>query len=170
MIRSLLCCFAVAAAAVAESSCPFGLASDDGLCGYPFLPSSDVLGVGTLRIQGMLEYIDVDGEGSMIRLPLGAGWGLLNRASLLAIRVDHEKCTLCGVCRKVCPVDIGIYADPDSAECVRCFRCMKCPESAVSIGLRPFRRESNGGPGAKTDILDAGTTEKADANCGGRDE
>lgn len=68
--------------------------------------------------------------------PLGAAWGLFNRASLLCIRVDQDACTKCDFCRAVCPVDISIYENPDSAECVRCLKCLKCPEGAVKLALR----------------------------------
>jgi len=72
--------------------------------------------------------------------PLGAAWGLFNRVSLLAMEVDRSRCDLCGFCRAVCPVDISIYADPDSAECVRCFKCTHCPQGAVRVVLRGARR------------------------------
>ncbi len=68
--------------------------------------------------------------------PLGAAWGLFNRISLVAIDVDRSKCTRCGFCRGVCPVDIYIYEDSGSPECVRCFNCTRCPESAVRVVLR----------------------------------
>ncbi len=68
--------------------------------------------------------------------PLGAIWGILNRVSLLAVRVDQKACTKCGFCRSVCPVDISIYENSDSPECIRCFKCLKCPEGAVTVGLR----------------------------------
>jgi hypothetical protein len=84
MLRSLLWCSLAAAVSVAQSSCPFGLASGDGLCGYPNLPSSDVLDIGTFRIQGTFEYIDVDGEGYMLRLPLDAGYGWFENVEIAA--------------------------------------------------------------------------------------
>lgn len=74
--------------------------------------------------------------------PLGAAWGLFNRISLVAIDVDRSKCTRCGFCRTVCPVDILIYEDAGSAECVRCFKCTRCPESAVKVVLRGRRRNT----------------------------
>lgn len=72
--------------------------------------------------------------------PLGAAWGLFNRASLLCIRVDRSACTRCGFCTSVCPVDISIYKDPDSPECIRCLKCLKCPQSAVKLVLRTTPR------------------------------
>jgi len=74
--------------------------------------------------------------------PLGAAWGLFNRISLVAIEVDRSRCTRCGFCRTVCPVDIYIYEDAGSAECVRCFNCTRCPESAVKVVLRGARGNS----------------------------
>jgi hypothetical protein len=84
MPRCLLLCVFIATIAVAESSSPFGLASADGLSGYPRLPSSDVLEVGVFRIQGMFEYIDVDGRGNMIRLPLNVGYGWFDNVEVAA--------------------------------------------------------------------------------------
>jgi polyferredoxin len=75
--------------------------------------------------------------------PLGAAWGLFNRVSLLAVTVDASRCTKCGFCRTVCPVDILIYEDPDSAECVRCFNCTRCPEGAVKVICRTAGRSAD---------------------------
>ncbi len=84
MPRFLLLCVFLATMAAAESSSPFGMASADGLSGYPFLPSSDVLEMGIFRIQGMLEYIDVDGRGNIFRLPLDVGWGWFDNVEVSA--------------------------------------------------------------------------------------
>jgi ferredoxin-type protein NapH len=66
--------------------------------------------------------------------PLGAIFALFNRFSSLKLQVDTKKCTKCGECQKVCPVDIKIYEDPQSAQCVRCMECVKaCPVSAIKI-------------------------------------
>jgi ferredoxin-type protein NapH len=69
--------------------------------------------------------------------PLGAMWGLCNRVSLYRMAVDDAKCTACGKCREVCPVDIEIYEDPNSADCIRCLECKKvCPYGAISSGFK----------------------------------
>lgn len=69
--------------------------------------------------------------------PLGAMLGACNRISLYRMRVDIEKCDSCGKCRKVCPVDIDIFEDPDSADCIRCQECRSaCPRGAISGGFR----------------------------------
>ena len=69
--------------------------------------------------------------------PLGAMWGLFNRISIYRMAVDDEACTLCGRCREVCPVDINIYDDPNSPDCIRCLECKKeCPYGAVFSGFK----------------------------------
>jgi ferredoxin-type protein NapH len=68
--------------------------------------------------------------------PLGAAWGLFNRASLIALEVDKGACTRCGFCKAVCPMDIGVFENAGSAECIRCFKCTGCPSSAVRIVVR----------------------------------
>lgn len=73
--------------------------------------------------------------------PLGACYGLLNKVSIYRIEVDPGKCTKCMKCRKVCPVDINIFDDPDSPECIRCLECRKaCPEGAIMSGFIKSRR------------------------------
>ncbi len=68
--------------------------------------------------------------------PLGAMWGLCNRISLYRMAVDDDKCTACGKCHEVCPVDIDIFEDPNSPDCIRCLACKReCGEGAVSSGF-----------------------------------
>lgn len=64
--------------------------------------------------------------------PLGAFFALFNRVSALRLVVDMNKCVKCGKCRKVCPVDIEVFDDPNSAECIRCGLCIEeCSPKAV---------------------------------------
>jgi ferredoxin-type protein NapH len=64
--------------------------------------------------------------------PVGAFMALFNKTSLLQITVDSDACKSCDLCKKVCPVDIQIYDDPTSAECIRCGRCSTtCTKGAV---------------------------------------
>jgi len=65
--------------------------------------------------------------------PLGAFWGLFNKASLFRMAVDDEKCTLCDKCTKDCPVEISIYKSANSPDCVRCLKCVSsCKFGAIS--------------------------------------
>ncbi|PKQ27916.1 MAG: hypothetical protein CVT63_05545 [Candidatus Anoxymicrobium japonicum] len=67
---------------------------------------------------------------------LGGAYALLAPLSLYRMDVDSATCTKCGRCRKVCPVDMNVYENPNSPECVRCLSCKKeCPENAVSSGF-----------------------------------
>lgn len=69
--------------------------------------------------------------------PLGAIYGLLNKISLYRLRVDKDSCVSCGVCSKVCPMDVDPAETPDSAECIRCGKCAAaCPHSAICLSFR----------------------------------
>ena len=64
--------------------------------------------------------------------PLGAFYGLMNKVSLLGIRVDACKCISCGTCSKVCQMDVDVTRAPNHAECIRCGKCIgACPVDAI---------------------------------------
>ena len=63
--------------------------------------------------------------------PLGALYGLLAKLALLGVRVDPMRCTDCGACVKVCPVDTRRVGD---SECVHCGNCIGvCAAKAISF-------------------------------------
>ena len=63
--------------------------------------------------------------------PLGAIYSLLARLALLGVKVDPARCTDCGACVRVCPMDIRSVGD---RECVHCGRCVSvCPTQAISF-------------------------------------
>ncbi len=65
--------------------------------------------------------------------PLGAFYALMNRVSLLGIRVDACKCVSCGKCSKVCQMDVDVVRAPNHVECIRCGKCIgACPVDAIS--------------------------------------
>lgn len=69
--------------------------------------------------------------------PLGAIYALMTPVSFFRMSVDRHRCDECGRCRAVCPVDINIYENANSPECVRCLDCKRaCPAGAVSSGFR----------------------------------
>jgi ferredoxin-type protein NapH len=77
--------------------------------------------------------------------PLGAMYALLNPVSLYRMRVDYDMCDKCGACRDVCPVDINIYDNANSPECIRCLECKKaCPNGAITSGFRLDRTREPG--------------------------
>lgn len=68
---------------------------------------------------------------------LGAALALMTPVSFYRMDVDSHLCNSCGRCREVCPVDINIFDDPNSPECVRCLECKAaCPRGAVKSGFR----------------------------------
>jgi len=68
--------------------------------------------------------------------PLGAFYSLFQRISLIRIRLDNNKCVDCGICQRVCEMNVDPHKDPDSAECIRCGECMKaCPMHALSFSI-----------------------------------
>lgn len=58
-------------------------------------------------------------------------------------RIDYEKCNSCGLCRKICPMDVfdhfdRLYYIAHQKDCMTCFLCqIECPQEAVDVG--PFR-------------------------------
>ncbi|TKJ17881.1 4Fe-4S ferredoxin [Candidatus Woesearchaeota archaeon B3_Woes] len=53
--------------------------------------------------------------------------------------IDYKKCTNCGTCIEVCPVDVyekkgdkTVVAKPD--DCIGCKACeVQCPEKAITV-------------------------------------
>lgn len=63
--------------------------------------------------------------------PLGAWYGCFNRHAALGITVDRNRCTACGHCAAICPMDIKIAGDQ---ECISCGKCQhSCPSAAISF-------------------------------------
>lgn len=64
--------------------------------------------------------------------PLGAVYSVFNPISVFRYRVDKEKCTDCGVCAKVCKMQVELVEHPNHPECIRCGACKKaCPAKAI---------------------------------------
>ena len=67
--------------------------------------------------------------------PLGAIYSLFNKFSLMQLNVKKSgTCARCGYCREVCPMDIDVSENPDSAECIRCLECTVCNHIRVKWG------------------------------------
>ena len=66
--------------------------------------------------------------------PLGAFYALMNKVSLLGIKVDEHKCVSCGKCAKVCKMDVDVTKTPNHTECIRCGKCItSCPTDAIKF-------------------------------------
>jgi len=75
--------------------------------------------------------------------PLGGFYSLMGRMSMLKIRHNKNRCTLCGKCIEICPEaqvlpmvgkESGVIS---SGECTNCGRCIEvCDEDAMEFGLR----------------------------------
>ncbi|MCR4821760.1 MAG: 4Fe-4S binding protein [Treponema sp.] len=67
--------------------------------------------------------------------PLGAIYGIFNKISFYRFTIDQNKCTKCGACQKTCKLDIKVYENPNSADCIRCGDCKAaCPHGAIRVG------------------------------------
>jgi polyferredoxin len=65
--------------------------------------------------------------------PLGAIYGLFNKFSFYRFYVDQDKCIQCGICQKECRLDIPVWKNPNSLDCIRCEDCKaSCPEKAIN--------------------------------------
>jgi polyferredoxin len=58
---------------------------------------------------------------------LGTIFSFFNSFSLYQMRVDHSCCTRCDRCRENCPMDISIWQNERSVDCIRCLECTACP-------------------------------------------
>lgn len=68
--------------------------------------------------------------------PLGAIYSVFNPISVFRYRVDQEKCTGCGICARVCKMQVNPVENANSMECIRCGLCTKaCPAHAVGNSL-----------------------------------
>ena len=66
--------------------------------------------------------------------PLGAFYALMNKVSLLSIKVDEHKCVSCGKCARVCKMDVDVTKTPNHTECIRCGKCITaCPTDAIKF-------------------------------------
>jgi ferredoxin len=70
--------------------------------------------------------------------PFGFVSWIAERFSLARVKIDHEKCTDCGLCIKACPNQAAKGRVLDklfAADCFSCARCLNvCPQDAIRYG------------------------------------
>jgi polyferredoxin len=69
--------------------------------------------------------------------PLGAMLSLFNGISV--IRLDTHHCDGCNTCKSNCPMDLNVYLDLNSKDCIRCLQCTQCDNVRV---ITPFNLRS----------------------------
>ncbi|GHS97759.1 ferredoxin [Synergistales bacterium] len=78
--------------------------------------------------------------------PAGILLGVCANAAPMRIRLDEERCVLCGSCEYVCPMNCVDLKNKtlDNDRCVLCMSCAAaCPKGALSYGMpKPKERES----------------------------
>lgn len=57
--------------------------------------------------------------------PMGAIFALFNPFSFIRLEASSE-CDGCNICYDKCPMDLNVYLDVDSSECIRCLECTQC--------------------------------------------
>ncbi len=68
--------------------------------------------------------------------PLGAIYGWFNPIALSRFQMDKERCIDCKKCKAACPMDIPVYAKPNSTECIKCGKCLQaCPTDCIQVAL-----------------------------------
>lgn len=66
--------------------------------------------------------------------PLGAFYGMFHPISVYRFEIDTEKCIGCKACQKACKMDIPVWKQANSPECIRCGDCKTvCPTGAICV-------------------------------------
>jgi len=69
-----------------------------------------------------------------VACPMGALLSLFNRFSLVRLKVEPN-CDGCNLCEVSCPMDLNVYEEIGSKDCILCLECMRCGHVRV---MTPF--------------------------------
>lgn len=68
--------------------------------------------------------------------PIGALYSFFGRFSLIRVKLDTDACISCGLCEKVCPIELPIDRAVKSGNCFLCGECLRsCHKNALYYGL-----------------------------------
>ena len=71
--------------------------------------------------------------------PFGFVSWIAEHISLVRVKINHEKCTKCGLCIKACPGQAAEDRVLDKMFCADCFSCARClnvcPQDAIRYGF-----------------------------------
>jgi ferredoxin-type protein NapH len=75
--------------------------------------------------------------------PIGGVYSIIGRFSLIRVKHEEEKCTLCMKCKEVCPENQVLFMVGKSSEqvlsgeCTNCARCIEvCDDDALNFSIR----------------------------------
>ena len=76
--------------------------------------------------------------------PLGGCYEALGKVGLVNVKIDHDACIGCNMCKKACLCDpaildapiAGVAAAVCAGDCMLCGKCVDvCPKQALSLGV-----------------------------------
>jgi polyferredoxin len=76
--------------------------------------------------------------------PLGAIYGIFNRASMLFLRYNPSDCNACDMCTSLCRYDVLPDPGMNTARCIRCLDCTRCKAIALSSAVGASDRTQAG--------------------------
>jgi len=106
-----------------------------------WLRSAIALVIAVLTFAAVAVFAYKSGRGYCNNVcPIGALLGFIAKYSMVKIRINHSKCTKCGICAKNCKAScIDASAGKiDHSRCVTCFNCTAvCPRGAIAYTPPP---------------------------------
>lgn len=106
--------------------------------GEPVVDSADIgfmyfLKIGIL-IFFLVWFILAKRPFCRVACPMGAIWALFNRVSLLKAKIG-EDCPECKRCNKLCPMELDVYHEVDSENCIKCLDCTDCDHVSTQFKI-----------------------------------